>query len=184
MHILEDAPEIVTLVKPEIAHPVGKLSMFDLKLPSRFAKAIYLHIRNQYKRWSYDEKIDSWDAKKVNKALCDYKKTMLYITMSVALGSAEKVGLFKSLKILHLFDFYTAVKKIKNEAMSSVPENIKDLIGQYMVYVWPIEKRVISAFDENGCISETGFFQDGEKIIGWLSNAKVKEYMNLDKGKK
>ena len=181
MVVLKETPEIVTLIKQDAPHPVGKLDFYDLELSSRFAKAIYLHIKHQYKRWSYSDKIGDWDKKKVDEALCDYKKTMLYVTVCVATKSAEKVGLFKSLKLLHLFEFYVAVKKIKNEQMSSVPEKIQDLIGKYMVYVWPIEKRIILALDEIGCISETGSFQDGEKILGWLANAKIKDYAKVEK---
>jgi hypothetical protein len=147
---------------------MGTMLFFNIPLDSPFAKAVFLHIRNQFRSWAYDDSLGSWNKVKADTALTQYKRAMLYLVLALATGRIEREGMLKSLKLLHLYDLYLHLEKIKDGATQKVPEKIRDDIRDYMEMVYPIEKRLIWGMDQKGFVAEDGRLRDGPQLLEWI----------------
>lgn len=150
---------------------------FEVTLKTKFEKSFFLFIKHKLMNWRYNDMVEDWGKEKVNKALISYKHAVLTMVTGLVSGSIERKGLFRSLHHLQVYDIFQEVKKIKNENLLDPPEKLKELVDLYLRFVYPVERKILTAFSAENLLSDIGTLENQKGVVDFFLSQRITDYV-------
>lgn len=154
-----------------------ELDFLGVPAETRFSKAASLWVRNQFRSWTYEDQIGDWDEQTSATAIGSVKKALLYAVIAMGTGQMPREGIFKSLKLLHLYTPFVLLERVKNVELNEVPERIQELFRSYMKMTYPLEKRLIWALSKKGFLTDKGQLKNGRDLLRFLQTTSIKPFL-------